>query len=324
MHTGSTVINGPHQGALIDTVSGDEWFIHFQDRGLYGRICHLQPVTWKDGWPVIGVNPDEKNVGEPVFNMEKPDVGAIDDNFDDYGLSASDDFKDGKLNLNWQWLGNHYDSFCGPISDKQNGIRLYALNISGEKDPIIWKSANVLTQKLIYPMFDMKIKMDASGLNEGDRAGVCMTGGQYMAAYIEKNGESSFSVKVVNSIGGDADKKEEVESSFELEPICNDKGISLSDALKDITWNMEFSHDNSELNSEDMYFQNVHEPLGGKNPSLKVRISFAGSDYIDLGVDYTPSDHTWVGAKTGIFALSQNKASASGHADFLSVKCCEK
>ena len=54
MDQGNSVINGPHQGGLVDTTDGEEWFLHFQDRGLFGRICHLQPVSWKDGWPVIG------------------------------------------------------------------------------------------------------------------------------------------------------------------------------------------------------------------------------------------------------------------------------
>ncbi|MDE5855896.1 MAG: glycoside hydrolase 43 family protein, partial [Anaeroplasmataceae bacterium] len=43
---GDSNVNGPHQGALIE-LKNDEWaFIHFQDLKCYGRITHLQPVTW--------------------------------------------------------------------------------------------------------------------------------------------------------------------------------------------------------------------------------------------------------------------------------------
>lgn len=51
---GTSDINGPHQGALVDTPNGESWFVHFQDLDAYGRVVHLQPVTWRDGWPVIG------------------------------------------------------------------------------------------------------------------------------------------------------------------------------------------------------------------------------------------------------------------------------
>ncbi|MDQ5979048.1 MAG: hypothetical protein QG602_2022, partial [Verrucomicrobiota bacterium] len=51
---GQTAINGPHQGGLVDTPAGDSWFIHFQDKGPYGRVVHLQPVVWHEDWPVMG------------------------------------------------------------------------------------------------------------------------------------------------------------------------------------------------------------------------------------------------------------------------------
>ena len=61
---GSTEVNGPHQGGWVDDGQGHDWFIHFQDRGVYGRIAHLQPVVWKDGWPEMGC------AGEPVMCIQ--------------------------------------------------------------------------------------------------------------------------------------------------------------------------------------------------------------------------------------------------------------
>lgn len=70
---GSSETNGPHQGAWVETPEGEHWFLHFQSRGLYGRVTHLQPMTWQaDGWPYIGipdetpVPPDAIAVGEEV------------------------------------------------------------------------------------------------------------------------------------------------------------------------------------------------------------------------------------------------------------------
>ena len=58
---------------LVDTLSGEEWFIHFQDKVVYGRICHLQPVKWENGWPIIGVDNNGDGIGEPVITFKKPD-----------------------------------------------------------------------------------------------------------------------------------------------------------------------------------------------------------------------------------------------------------
>ncbi len=307
MDTGNTVINGPHQGGLVDTVNGDEWFIHFQDRGLYGRICHLQPVTWKNDWPIVGINPDSDDCGEPVYEMTKPNTGCFEE---PTYLESSDNFVNGKYNLSWQWLGNHKESFCCAIPD-HDGIRLNAINVSDEEEPIIWKSSNVLTQKLIYPVFESCISMDPSGLKDGERAGICMTGGQYMAVYYEKVADG-FILKVIRSLGGDKDKKEEIVKEIPVEGI-----------LKKVRFKMTFSLDGIECDSEKLYFQNVEKPIGGKNPSLKIAISKMDTegkflDYEDLDIKYTPSDHTWVGAKIGIFALG-NRTDDYGFADFESV-----
>lgn len=329
MHTGNTVINGPHQGGLVDTDKGQEWFIHFQDRGFYGRICHLQPVDWKDGWPVIGVNPDENGCGEPVYEYKKPAVNnsteAIknhgkedipkDGNDSGSGLTSTDHFKDGEPDLCWQWLGNHKDIFCGRTENK-DGIRLYALNVSGENSPIIWKSANVLTQKLIYPTFTTDISLDIAGLRSGERAGICMMGGQYITAYV-KNEDSKFSVVVAESEGGDRDKKEVIKSETSLDVILPERDTR-------ITFRMEFSLDGIKADKKELYFANVSNPAAGRNPSLKISIGQDKGEgeqkFYDLGTNYTPSDHTWVGAKIGIYAFGEDENSSnSGYADFKSV-----
>ncbi|MBP5198339.1 MAG: family 43 glycosylhydrolase, partial [Lachnospiraceae bacterium] len=314
MSTGNTVINGPHQGGLVDTLNGDEWFIHFQDRGLYGRICHLQPVTWENEWPVIGCNPNEEGIGEPVFEMEKPNIGLKNEEIT--SLQSSDSFKDGEYGLMWQWLGNHDSSFSSKIPDN-DGLRLYALNPSGDKEPIIWNSANVLTQKLVFPVFETEIKMDASGLKTGERAGVIMTGGQYISAYIEKSKNNSFELRVSKSQGDDKDKKEIVISALD---VSEHFGMDSNRKSFEVTWKMVFDL-SEKVDSEKLYFGNVHEPFTGDNPHLRVYVQYGDSDeYHDTGIDFTPSDHTWVGAKIGIYALGNtNYRDLCGFADFLYV-----
>ncbi|WP_022768754.1 glycoside hydrolase family 43 protein [Butyrivibrio sp. NC2007] len=310
MAQGGTVINGPHQGGLIDTPDGKEYFLHFQDRGLYGRICHLQPVCWKGGWPVIGINPDENGVGEPAFELDKPVITSEEPVY----LEGSDDFKDGKPNLSWQWMGDHDDSFYGSVTDEtgaeRDGLRLFCQNPSHEEMPVLWRSSNVLTQKLIYPSFRAEAEMDASGLLPGERAGVCMTGGQYVAAFIEKDIAGKYYVRTIHSEGDDTHKSEATDLSELFENYVKDSELSLEDALKNIKWVMTFT-------GADTYFQNVTKSQEAEDMKLKVCISFDGVKMFDLGIDYTPSDHTWVGAKLGIFALSLGGNNKDhGHADF--------
>src|SRR5882757_479455 len=64
---GKTAVNGPHQGAWVQTEEGEDWFLHFQDQGAYGRVVHLEPMHWRDGWPVIGEDSGQTGVGQPVL-----------------------------------------------------------------------------------------------------------------------------------------------------------------------------------------------------------------------------------------------------------------
>jgi beta-xylosidase len=94
---GGTAVNGPHQGAWVDTPAGEHWFLHFQDRGVFGRVVHLQPMTWRaDGWPVIGAG------GEPVLTHRRPAGPAVPQREPVRG----DDFTATRLGLRWHWQAN--------------------------------------------------------------------------------------------------------------------------------------------------------------------------------------------------------------------------
>ena len=63
--------NTVHQGALIDTPDGTQWWTIMQeDKGALGRMPNLQPVVWKEDWPVVGNN------GKPYTSHTKPKVGT--------------------------------------------------------------------------------------------------------------------------------------------------------------------------------------------------------------------------------------------------------
>ncbi|HEX6358104.1 glycoside hydrolase 43 family protein [Actinophytocola sp.] len=95
---GGSPVNGPHQGAWVDTPTGEEhWFLHFQDRGVFGRVVHLQPMTWQaDGWPVIGA------AGEPVPTHRRPTAPVVPQR----EPARCDDFTTTSLGLQWHWQAN--------------------------------------------------------------------------------------------------------------------------------------------------------------------------------------------------------------------------
>src|SRR5262249_28075737 len=105
---GNTQINGPHQGAWVETKSGESWFVHFQERGAYGRVVHLQPMKWVNDWPVMGDDSDGDGKGEPVSRHTKPRAGA--------GCriivpQTSDEFDSNTLGLQWQWQANSRENW---------------------------------------------------------------------------------------------------------------------------------------------------------------------------------------------------------------------
>ena len=122
---GKTEINGPHQGALVDTVTGEWWFVHFQDRGAYGRVVHLQPVIWKYGFPVIGSDPDGDGTGEPVMWHKKPNISRW------YPIETpqdSDDFDSASLGPQWQWHANPEAAWAFPFPER-GVLRMFSVQL---------------------------------------------------------------------------------------------------------------------------------------------------------------------------------------------------
>src|SRR5437773_1684870 len=108
---GKTNINGPHQGAWVETQTGESWFIHFQDKGAYGRVVHLEPMKWAGDWPVIGIDPDGDGVGEPALTFKKPNVGRA---WPITTPADSDEFNDQRLGFQWQWQANPGSNWAFP------------------------------------------------------------------------------------------------------------------------------------------------------------------------------------------------------------------
>ena len=171
---GRTEINGPHQGAWVETPSGESWFLHFQDRGAYGRIVHLQPMAWKDDWPVIGEDADGDGIGQPVERHLKPRVArastiAV--------PQTSDDFGSPSLGLQWQWNANASPGWWS-LTSAPGAMRLSAVP-SPTAATRLWDVPNLLLQKFPAPEFTATAHVDPSRLRDGERAALVVLGLDY-------------------------------------------------------------------------------------------------------------------------------------------------
>ena len=168
---GTTQINGPHQGALVDTPSGEWWFIHFQDKQAYGRVAHLQPVVWKDDFPVIGVDPDGDGIGEPVSVHRKPDVGK------DYPVDTppdTDEFNSSSLGLQWQWHANPSDLWGFPFPSK-GVLRMFSVQTPSKQNGL-WGLPNLLLQKFPAEEFAATTSFRFDPRIDGEKFGFVVMG----------------------------------------------------------------------------------------------------------------------------------------------------
>ena len=167
LEPGTTPIQGPHQGGWIETPSGQGWFAHFNSTGAFGRIVHLQPVKWVDDWPIMGRQMPDRFAGQPVLSYPIPDTGSPPT---DERLQDSDEFADAKLGLQWSWNHNPDDS-AWSLTARPGWMRLDALPAEH-----LVNARNTLTQILQGPHARFTVRVDASRMADGQRAGLTLFG----------------------------------------------------------------------------------------------------------------------------------------------------
>jgi beta-xylosidase len=172
MDQGSTKINGPHQGAWVTTQTGEDWFLHFQDKGAYGRVLHLQPMQWKNDWPVIGIDKDGDGKGEPVLNFKKPNTG---NSSPVITPEETDEFNSTVLGSQWQWQANPkpFWSFC-----TGSALRLYSYQLP-DSAKNYWDVPNILMQKFPAEEFTATAKVSFNPRLDEEKAGFTVMGTDY-------------------------------------------------------------------------------------------------------------------------------------------------
>lgn len=212
MDQGNSSVNGPHQGAWLTTTKGENWFLHFQDKAAYGRVVHLQPMVWKNDWPIIGKYQGEAIKGEPVEVNKNPAVTSGGSNF---LLASSDECNSKELALQWQWQANPepwWQFMTG------SALRLYTVAVP-DSFQNKWLLPSLLLQKLPASQFQVGTKMQFHFSKDGDRAGLMLFGTDYFHISAErKNNLLSVSFNTCNdAINGSKEKS--------IELIQTDKDI---------------------------------------------------------------------------------------------------
>ena len=279
---GSSAVNGPHQGAWVETAAGESWFLHFQSRGAYGRVVHLQPMSWgRDGWPRIGQKDpadapkEDWTCGIPVLHGQKPLAPAC----AKLSLQASDSWE-GALGLQWQFMGNASRAFYS-LSARPGFLRLYARPLPGGAFRL-WDCPQVLTQKLVCPQCAAAVRLDVAGLKQGEQAGLAVIGGQY-AALTVRRGAQGAALSFLYSQGEAHEER-------------------VGPAIP--------------LASGQLYLRVELIPTSEASLSARFFFGLNGAADTPLGT-FTPERHTWVGVRIGLFALPFAPAGeGAGWADF--------
>lgn len=276
MDQGNTSINGPHQGAWLDTQTGEDWFIHFQDKEVYGRVVHLQPMKWINDWPVIGLDKDGDGKGEPVLVHKKPNVGKT------YPVTApaeSDEFNASEPGHQWQWQANPKATWAF-MNPALGTLRLYAEQIPAEAKNL-WDVPNVLMQKFPAEEFSVttKITFTPNPKIENERAGLVIMGLSYASLSLKS---TSDGIQILYGVCKQADRG-----------------------------NLETEHVLARPEGSTVYFR-VNVTRGG---ICNFRYSLDGKKFIKAGEPFTAEPGKWIGAKAGLFCTRTEQTNDSGYAD---------
>jgi beta-xylosidase len=238
MEQGSTNINGPHQGGWVELENGENWFIHFQDHGAYGRIVHMNPVRWVDDWPLMGVDLDGNGIGEPVAEYKKPDVGRI---WPVMVPQTSEEFDSEKLGLQWQWHANYKNDWFS-LTERANHLRLFSVPVPSDAINF-WTIPNLILQKFPAPEFTVTTKIDFSKLSVGEKSGLIVMGTNYSYLAVERTPSGCRIIKV-SCKNANGNGSEVVEGNTDC------KGDSLLLRVKiddDAVCNLSYSPDGKEF-----------------------------------------------------------------------------
>lgn len=292
-------VNGPHQGAWIDTQNGEDWFVHFQDKHAYGRVVHLQPARWVNDWLVIGEDKDGDGCGDPVMEWKKPNLPSS----GNFQPLESDEFDGTELGLQWQWHGpwSHYWYFCDAAHSR---LRLYGVEEAAETRNL-YDMQHLLLQKLPTENFTTTAKVkfipNPGYTQRGENAGMVLMGMDYSAVKFVDTKEGIVMQYVVCE-KADRGASEKVVETVSLQSERRPEPYTVKYAVDDIP--------TSRIASQDVWLRvKVH----GKGVCNQIQgfaewsYSLDGKKYLPIGSSFELREGKWIGAKIGFFNTRSGK-----------------
>ena len=282
---GKTKINGPHQGAWVHTKFGEDWFLHFQDKEAYGRVVHLQPVTWKDNWPVMGVDKDGDYCGEPVTTYRKPKTSG---KVQVVNPAESDEFSDTRLGLQWQWHANYNETFGMPTAF--GAYRVYTHKVS-EKFQNLWEVPNLLLQKTPADKFTATTKIRFTSKDQNQTGGLLMMGLDYSGLVVKRVG-NDFQLLQISCKSADKGKPQTEQLIATLKPTAVDL-----------------------IDYQPGTHIDIYMRMSVNDGKMRFSYSLDGKKYTKCGTEFTMREGKWIGAKIGFVAYEPGQKTNRGWID---------
>jgi len=272
---GTTSINGPHQGGWVQTQTGEDWFLHFQEVLPYGRIVHLEPMKWVDDWPAMGDD------GQPIPTHQKPNVGKT------WPIAipqTSDEFGHPTLGLQWQWWANYQDNWYS-LGVRPGFLRLNA--VSDPENKPLFDRPNLLLQKFPAEKFTVTTSLDLADLAENQRAGLVVAGMLTAALQVQKQESGLLIVRTISHNSRP--------HGFKGDPVTRPDEEEASATVPSSTVQLRLT-----------------VMPGG---ICGFSYSKNGVQFTDLGPSFKAVNDLWIGAKVGLFCNAAPGSSTAGFAD---------
>ena len=297
-------VNGPHQGAWVSAPDGSDWFVHFQDKGAYGRIVHLQPLTWQaDDWPLIGEDPDDDGVGQPVASGSV--CGA--------GISGSERSV-GPYGLSYDWQYPAIPSPYWHMALPDGGVRLFSVEQTWPYSSL-WDCPNVLQQKFSAEAFTVTARMafwpNPQLKQRGETAGFVVMGNDYAGLRLTDTAVGAV-LEYIECLGASKGAAETVT------PLCtipytahpqphqyesrNVPLVNYPDRQEAVLW---------------VRLEVTPRPVEGHVPDAECHFSYSldGENWTPAGREFLARPELWIGAKWGFFCNRFSPKNDAGWVD---------